>query len=353
MSLVKESVNIRKSQEEESLSLYKEDVKKSVNTLEDKYAMKSVLGKGAFSQVLLAESKVAPGNLYAIKVVDKNALEGDKDSLENEIRILSQLHHPNIVKLFEVYEENSKVYLVMELETGGELYDRIVERGSYTEKDATDLIKQILSAVSYMHSKGLVHRDLKPENLLYHTLEEDSKIVVIDFGISKSEGFGAMTSCCGTPDYAAPEVLQKKPYGKSADVWSIGVISYILLCGYPPFYDDNDASLFSQILSGELIFDSPYWDQISNDAKKFVKQLMCIDVEKRLSCEEALQHTWITGAKSETCIHASVSEQLRKFSAKSHWRQAYNAISVIRQMKLLVLANDTRKGSASANQSVS
>ena len=134
--------------------------------------------------------------------------------------------------------------------TGGELFDRIVEKGSYTEKDAADLIKQVLSAVAYMHDSGVVHRDLKPENLLYHSPEEESKIMISDFGLSKMEDSGIMATACGTPGYVAPEVLAQKPYGKEVDVWSIGVISYILLCGYPPFYDENDANLFAQILKG-------------------------------------------------------------------------------------------------------
>ena len=176
--------------------------------------------------------------------------------------------------------------------TGGELFDRIVEKGSYTEKDAADLIKQVLDAVAYMHREGVVHRDLKPENLLYQNQEEDSKIMISDFGLSKMEDSGIMATACGTPGYVAPEVLAQKPYGKSVDVWSIGVISYILLCGYPPFYDENDANLFAQILKGEFEFDSPYWDDISAEAKEFIRCLMCVDVDKRLSCEDALKHAW-------------------------------------------------------------
>ena len=133
------------------------------------------------------------------------------------------------------------------------MFDRIVEKGSYTEKDAADLIKQVLSAVAYMHDSGVVHRDLKPENLLYASPEDDSKIMISDFGLSKMEDSGIMATACGTPGYVAPEVLAQKPYGKEVDVWSIGVISYILLCGYPPFYDENDANLFAQILKGTYV----------------------------------------------------------------------------------------------------
>jgi calcium/calmodulin-dependent protein kinase I len=319
------------------------DKKSKAPTVEDKYIMKDVLGTGAFSQVKLAESKDRPGSLYAIKVIDKKALKGKEDSLENEIKVLRRLDHPNVVKLLEAYESKLSVYLVMELVTGGELFDRIVEKGSYTEKDAAGLIRQVLDAVAYMHREGVVHRDLKPENLLYDSADEDSKIMISDFGLSKMEDSGIMATACGTPGYVAPEVLAQKPYGKSVDVWSIGVISYILLCGYPPFYDENDANLFAQILKGEFEFDPPYWDDISVEAKEFIRQLMCVDVEKRLTCDEALNHAWITGAKGDRDIHASVSEQLKKNFAKSRWKQACNAIFVSRQMKLMVLNSSSKQ----------
>lgn len=240
-------------------------------SIEDKYLIKELLGTGAFSEVRLCEHRET-GQAYAVKIIDKKALKGKEDSLENEIRVLRRFSarrneneadktwftHPNIVQLFETYEDKSKVYLIMELVTGGELFDRIVEKGSYTEKDASNLIRQVLEAVDYMHEQGVVHRDLKPENLLYYSSSEDSKIMISDFGLSKMEDSGFMATACGTPGYVAPEVLAQKPYGKAVDVWSIGVISYILLCGYPPFYDENDANLFAQILKGEFEFDSPY-----------------------------------------------------------------------------------------------
>ncbi|XP_039299072.1 calcium/calmodulin-dependent protein kinase type 1 isoform X5 [Nilaparvata lugens] len=307
-------------------------------TVEDKYILKELLGTGAFSEVRLAESKEHEGQMFAVKIIDKKALKGKEDSLENEIKVLRRLTHPNIVQLLETFEDKHKVYLVMELVTGGELFDRIVEKGSYTEKDASDLIRQVLEAVDYMHEQGVVHRDLKPENLLYYSPDEDSKIMISDFGLSKMEDSGIMATACGTPGYVAPEVLAQKPYGKAVDVWSIGVISYILLCGYPPFYDENDANLFAQILKGEFDFDSPYWDDISDSAKDFIRQLMCVDVDKRYTCRQALAHPWISGnAASNKNIHGTVSEQLKKNFAKSRWKQAYHATAVIRQMQRMRL----------------
>nr|XP_018916993.1 PREDICTED: calcium/calmodulin-dependent protein kinase type 1-like isoform X4 [Bemisia tabaci] len=320
-------------------------------SVEDKYILKELLGTGAFSEVRLAESKDKPGQMYAVKIIDKKALKGKEDSLENEIKVLRRLTHPNIVQLLETFEDKHKVYLIMELVTGGELFDRIVEKGSYTEKDASDLIRQVLEAVDYMHEQGVVHRDLKPENLLYYSPAEDSKIMISDFGLSKMEDSGIMATACGTPGYVAPEVLAQKPYGKAVDVWSIGVISYILLCGYPPFYDENDANLFAQILKGEFEFDSPYWDEISDSAKDFIRNLMCVDVEKRYTCKQALGHPWICGnAASNKNIHGTVSEQLKKNFAKSRWKQAYHAAAVIRQMQRMALSG-TQTAAGSNNPS--
>lgn len=319
-------------------------------SVEDKYVLKDLLGTGAFSQVRLAEVKEDPSRVVAIKIIDKKALKGKEDSLENEIKVLRRLRHPNIVQLMDTYEDLEHVYLVIELVTGGELFDRIVEKGSYTEKDAADLIRQVLEAVDYMHEQGVVHRDLKPENLLYFSQDEDSKIMISDFGLSKMEDSGIMATACGTPGYVAPEVLAQKPYGKAVDVWSIGVIAYILLCGYPPFYDENDANLFAQILKGEFEFDSPYWDEISDSAKDFIRQLMCVDVERRYTCKQSLNHPWISGnAASDRNIHSSVSEQLKKNFAKSRWKQAYHATAVIRQMRLMALSTQREKKDSDTN----
>ncbi|XP_026315522.1 calcium/calmodulin-dependent protein kinase type 1 [Hyposmocoma kahamanoa] len=333
-------------------------------SIEDKYVVKDLLGTGAFSEVRLIERK-EDGQLFACKIIDKKALKGKEDSLENEIRVLKRFSenakdegggdkkmfsHPNIVQLLETYEDKSKVYLVMELVTGGELFDRIVEKGSYTERDASNLIRQVLEAVDYMHTQGVVHRDLKPENLLYYSADEDSKIMISDFGLSKIEDSGIMATACGTPGYVAPEVLAQKPYGKAVDVWSIGVISYILLCGYPPFYDENDANLFAQILKGDFEFDSPYWDDISDSAKDFIRHLMCVDVDKRYTCKQALAHPWISGnAASSKNIHGTVSEQLKKNFAKSRWKQAYHATTVIRQMQKMALSSSSSSRSTNAN----
>lgn len=311
---------------------------KQAEDIRDIYDFRDVLGTGAFSEVILAEDKRTQ-KLVAIKCIAKKALEGKEGSMENEIAVLHKIKHPNIVALDDIYESGGHLYLIMQLVSGGELFDRIVEKGFYTERDASRLIFQVLDAVKYLHDLGIVHRDLKPENLLYYSLDEDSKIMISDFGLSKMEDPGSVLStACGTPGYVAPEVLAQKPYSKAVDCWSIGVIAYILLCGYPPFYDENDAKLFEQILKAEYEFDSPYWDDISDSAKDFIRHLMEKDPEKRFTCEQALQHPWIAGDTAlDKNIHQSVSEQIKKNFAKSKWKQAFNATAVVRHMRKLQL----------------
>uniref|UniRef100_A0A674PEU1 Protein kinase domain-containing protein n=1 Tax=Takifugu rubripes TaxID=31033 RepID=A0A674PEU1_TAKRU len=296
------------------------------------------LWPGAFSEVVMAQEKVTE-KMVAIKCIPKKALKGKETSIENEIAVLRRIKHENIVALEDIYESSNYLYLIMQLVSGGELFDRIVEKGFYTEMDASRLIRQVLDAVNYLHSMGIVHRDLKPENLLYFSPDDESKIMISDFGLSKMEGTGdVMATACGTPGYVAPEVLAQKPYSKAVDCWSIGVIAYILLCGYPPFYDENDSKLFEQILKADYEFDAPYWDDISDSAKDFISHLMEKNPEMRFTCDQALQHPWIAG-DTALCknIHESVSRQMRKNFAKSKWRQAFNATAVIRHMRRLQL----------------
>lgn len=175
-------------------------------------------------------------------------------------------------------------------------------------------------------------------------MSDDSRIMISDFGLSRMVDCGEMSTACGTPGYVAPEVLAQQPYGRPIDVWSIGVIAYILLCGYPPFYDDdgNDDNLFAQITKGEFEFDSPYWDNISQAAKEFIELLICVDPNLRYTCKQALKHPWIEDAgnvANDSNIHQSVAEQLKRTLIKHKWKQAYNATSVIRQMRKLALSS--------------
>ena len=262
--------------------------------LEDKYEIIKEIGSGGFSRCFQVKNKNT-GLLFACKELPKKNLS-DYEGLMREVNLMIKLDHPNIIKLYEVYENEKNIYLIMELCTGGELFDRIVENTDngiqFTEKQAADLFKQMMSAINYCHKNGIVHRDLKPENLLYLNKSENSPIKVIDFGMSKrfdSKHF--MSEKVGTAYYISPEVLDGK-YDEKCDIWSAGVILYIIICGYPCFNGDDDDEIFAAIKRGKIGFPSPEWDDISEDVKELIKK-MCCSPSKRLNAEQVLNETWV------------------------------------------------------------
>ncbi|KAI8804135.1 kinase-like domain-containing protein [Cladochytrium replicatum] len=259
-----------------------------------KYELGDPLGSGAFSEVVRATER-ATGLQFAIKIIDRSKCRGKENMIETEVKILQKVRHENIIQLYEMFDMDNKIYLVMELVTGGELFDDIVNRGKYTEADAAKIVHRILMAIEYLHAKGIAHRDLKPENLLLSHKGADSKIMISDFGLSKIfNDEDVMRTACGTPGYVAPEVLQRQGYGHEVDLWSLGVITYILLCGYPPFYDKNNVKLFKQIMSGEYVFDRPWWDPVSEIAKDFIRHLLVLSPKARYTARQALNHPFIT-----------------------------------------------------------
>ncbi|KAJ7999471.1 hypothetical protein DPEC_G00194770 [Dallia pectoralis] len=304
--------------------------KKVTNNIRDVFEFKQELGSGSFSEVYMVSEKKT-GNLYALKCLKKKHLSCT--NLENEITVLKKIRHDNVVGLEDFYESRTHYYLVMQLVSGGELFDRIINRGVYTEIDASQLVRQVLQAVNYLHENSIVHRDLKPENLLYFDSNVNSKIMISDFGLSKMSDHGVMSTACGTPGYVAPEVLAQKPYSKAVDCWSIGVITYILLCGYPPFFEENEARLFSKIMRADYAFHTPFWDDISESAKDFIRNMMQKHPHKRFTTEQALRHPWIIGKTArDRDIYETVSVQMQRNFAKSKWRQAFNATAAINHM---------------------
>jgi len=185
---------------------------------------------------------------------------------------------------------------VMELVTGKELFDKIVEKGQYSEASASHIIRQIVSAVEYLHQNGIAHRDLKPENLLSAEVNGEEIIKIADFGFSKNFGEEKLMTSCGSPGYVAPEVLTCESYDMSVDLWSIGVIIYILLCGYPPFYADNAPALFKKIMEVNFDFDDPSWDEVSEAAKNLIRHLLVKDPKKRYTAQQCLQDPWVQGS---------------------------------------------------------
>jgi len=273
-------------------------------SLNDAYELGEELGRGAFSIVVKGTNK-STKEIVAIKIIDKTKASGESDRkrLETEVKILKQVNHPNIVGLKELFETDKNLYLVMELVTGGELFDKIVEKGSYTEHESCEIVRKILGAVSYLHSQGIAHRDLKPENLLLRG-GTDTEVLISDFGLSKIVSESAMMeTACGTPYYVAPEVLLANGYDKEVDLWSVGVITYLLFCGFPPFYGDSLPEVFEQIMKAEFDFPSPYWDPVSQLGKDFIKKLLVVDPKKRLTAEQALEDSWITGGGSNTVLN--------------------------------------------------
>jgi len=210
---------------------------------------------------------------------------------------MQKLQHPNIIQLVEVIDTADTLFLVLEFASGGELFDAIVAKGSYSESEAAKIVRQIIGAIHYVHGHGIAHRDLKPENLLL-TKEEgadgtDLFIKIADFGLSKDFGAEQMATSCGTPDYVAPEVLGGQPYDSAVDIWSIGVITYVLLCGFPPFYGESQPELFENIMKGNYDFPDPEWSGVSEDAKDFIRKMLVVDPEKRYNAEQCLKDKWL------------------------------------------------------------
>jgi len=276
-----------------------------------KYEIKHELGRGAFSVVKLGINRKTKEKV-AIKIINRQDVGVDYEkNLRMEMEILQKVHHENIIALHEMIESTNKLYFVMELATGGELFDRIVDKGSYSEDDARVLVKKIVSAIDYLHKLGIAHRDLKPENLLVKSIQSDTEIKIADFGLSKIiDNDKLMQTACGTPGYVAPEVLNAEGYDKEVDMWSIGVITYILLCGFPPFYSESVPEVFEQILKAEYDYPEEYWDDISAEAKDFIDHLLVVDVTTRMTAEQSLDHPWVKGKKGKK------STTLSKFQAK-------------------------------------
>jgi len=279
------------------------------NAVKENYEIKEEIGRGAFSVVKVAVHKKT-GRKYAIKIIEKSNVGADLNRLQTEIKILKQVDHPNIIKLKDLYETPDMLAIVTELVTGGELFDKIVEQGSYSESDASILVSKMVSAIDYLHKRGIVHRDLKPENLLLKDDTSLTEVKIADFGLSKIVGTkfsSLMLTACGTPSYVAPEVLSATGYDKEVDLWSIGVITYILLCGFPPFYNESLNKLFEEILHAEYDFPEEYWAHISDNAKDFVSKLLVVDPSRRLTAAEALKHPWIA---SQVAANASAQSSL-------------------------------------------
>jgi len=298
-------------------SSYLPGVSASVSPITDAYDFKRQIGSGAFSTVHESVNKKT-GERVAIKVVKKSSLQGEEIvTLKREVENLRKLNHPNILKLYDVYESQDEVFLVTELVDGKELFDKIIEKGNYSEKDASLIIRQIVAAIDYLHGQGIAHRDLKPENLLTSGEGQGETIKVADFGLSKNFGEDRLKTSCGSPGYVAPEVLIcDSPYDKSVDMWSIGVILYILLCGYPPFFADNDPELFKKIMEVDYNFDGEEWESVSDLAKDLITKLLTKDPAVRMTAAQMKEHEWVKGGNALSQNKLHMMEKLKEYQTR-------------------------------------
>uniref|UniRef100_A0AAZ3QPG1 calcium/calmodulin-dependent protein kinase n=1 Tax=Oncorhynchus tshawytscha TaxID=74940 RepID=A0AAZ3QPG1_ONCTS len=286
----------------------------------DDFQLYEELGKGAFSVVRRCV-KLCTGQEYAAKIINTKKLSArDHQKLEREARICRLLKHSNIVRLHDSISEEGFHYLLFDLVTGGELFEDIVAREYYSEADASHCIQQILEAVLHCHQSGVVHRDLKPENLLLASKCKNAAVKLADFGLAiEVQGDQqAWFGFAGTPGYLSPEVLRKEAYGKPVDIWACGVILYILLVGYPPFWDEDQHKLYQQIKAGAYDFPSPEWDSVTPEAKNLINQMLTINPAKRITAQESLKHPWVSQRSTvASMMHRQETvECLKKFNAR-------------------------------------
>jgi len=305
----------------------------------EKYTVGKELGSGAFSVVKLATNKVTKQEL-AVKMIARKKLSAeDFKSLLMEIEILGSLNHAHIIRLEETFDEGNDYFIVTELVAGGELFDRIVAKAQYSEKEARDLVKIFLETMDFIHSKGIVHRDLKPENLLLCSADNDFDVKIADFGFAKRvTDLTKNETACGTPGYVAPEILRGDAYATEVDIWSMGVICYVLLAGYPPFYDDDQKKLFKKIKNGAYHFHEEYWGNTSPEAIDMIKHMLCVDQRKRWSAKQLLQHPWIK-LGDDVLASKSLDQSIvtmKKFNARRRFRAAAHAVVMSNRMAKLL-----------------
>ncbi|XP_041707411.1 serine/threonine-protein kinase DCLK1a isoform X2 [Coregonus clupeaformis] len=295
-------------------SVVEDDIPAVPASISERYRVGRTLGDGNFAVVRECVEH-STGREYALKIINKGRCRGKEHMIQNEVAILRRVKHPNIVLLIEEMDTYSELYLVMELVKGGDLFDAITSTNRYTERDASGMLYNLANAIKYLHSLNIVHRDIKPENLLVYEHADGSKSLKLgDFGLATVVD-GPLYTVCGTPTYVAPEIIAETGYGVKVDIWAAGVITYVLLCGFPPFRGSSDDQevLFDQILMGQLEFPLPYWDNVSETAKELIRSMLEVEVDQRYTSVQVLEHPWVNDdGVSENEQELSVAGKIKK-----------------------------------------
>uniref|UniRef100_A0A8C5EF56 Serine/threonine-protein kinase DCLK2 n=1 Tax=Gouania willdenowi TaxID=441366 RepID=A0A8C5EF56_GOUWI len=272
------------------------------SSIAERYRVGRTLGDGNFAVVRECVER-STGRSYALKIINKDKCRGKEHMIQSEVSILRRVKHPNIVLLIEEIDTPTELFLVMELVKGGDLFDAITSSNKYKERDASCMLFNLASAINYLHNLNIVHRDIKPENLLVYEHQDGSKSLKLgDFGLAVVVN-GPLFTVCGTPTYVAPEIVAETGYGLKVDVWAAGVITYILLCGFPPFHSDEDQEvLFKHISNGQFEFPAPYWDGVSDAAKDLITGMLQLQVDERYSASQVLDHPWVNVSPAFTWL---------------------------------------------------
>ncbi|XGW19873.1 hypothetical protein V3C99_003591, partial [Haemonchus contortus] len=315
-----------------------------------KYEILSVIGKGSFSQVMRVQHRISR-KYFAVKLVSS-----DCGSVNNELSILSRVSHPFVIRLEEVFKSSSKLFIVMEMASGGEMYERVVSKGRYSESEARQALKMLLNGLAYLHSLRITHRDLKPENLLYSDTRPDARLLITDFGLAHqaTRPNETMTETCGTPEYIAPELLLRVPYTEKVDMWAVGVIAYILMSGIMPFDDDCRSRLYTHIITANYVYYPQFWSG-SESAKQFVDCLLETNAAERLSAVEASRHEWMTGERVVPVMSTRTSRPASEYNTMQRTKSTRSIRSVTRSdhghrvdpREVDQLANDLKRAAQS------